>query len=326
MDWSQLPNIPDAEGFAAPFAGVSGGALLVAGGANIPGDKWKEPFVKEWYDHVFALPEPGGRWERAGKLPRPLGYGVSITHEDALHCLGGSDRTRHYDTSFALRWKQGALTVTPLPPLPRPCANACGALIGDIIYVAGGLESPTATTALHTFWSCDLGAPEPIWRELDPWPGPPRMLAVAGVLGDSFYLFSGAKLSAGAEGQPVREYLRDAYRYTPGQGWQRLAEMPRPTVAAPSPAPAIGGRLAIASGDDGLNVAFQPVEKHPGFPRSALMYDAATNAWSAAGGVPFSLATAPTVQWRNRWVIPNGEARPRVRTPEVWALDAAPTR
>ena len=36
LHWSALPPLPDAHGFGGPYAGVSGGALLVAGGANFP--------------------------------------------------------------------------------------------------------------------------------------------------------------------------------------------------------------------------------------------------------------------------------------------------
>ncbi len=320
MKWSQLPKIPDAEGFAGPFAGVSGGALIVAGGANIAGDKWKDPLTKKWSDSVFVLTKPGGRWQRAGKLPRKIGYGVSVMVNDGVLCFGGSDATQHYSSSFRLAWKGGALKTTALPPLPQPCANACGALIGHTIYIAGGIEKPTDTTALHTFWALDLDAPEPIWVELDPWPGPERMLAVAGVHEGSFYLFSGAKLTADADGKPVREFLRDAYRFTPGEGWKQLADLPRAAVAAPSPAPALGSSLAIFSGDDGLNVTFQPVKEHPGFPRNTLLYETKTDAWTVVDNLPFSRATVPTVSWLGRVVVPNGEVRPRVRTPEVWAL------
>ena len=38
LTWKQLPPLPDVPGVAAPFAGVSGCALLVAGGVNFPGD------------------------------------------------------------------------------------------------------------------------------------------------------------------------------------------------------------------------------------------------------------------------------------------------
>jgi N-acetylneuraminic acid mutarotase len=324
MRWSQLPPIPDAEGFAAAFAGVSGGALLVAGGANIPADKWADAFVKKWYDSVFVLERPDGAWQRVSELPRPGGYGVSATIGDAVVCAGGSDATQHFRAVFALRWKGGAIATTPLPDLPRPCANACGAAIGQTLYIAGGIETPTANAALKTFWALDLADSAPRWRELEPCPGPARMLAVAGASHGSFFLFTGTALSPDAGGKPVREYLRDAWRYTPGRGWTRLADLPRAAVAAPSPAMNFrDASLLVVTGDDGANVTFKPIEQHPGFPRNALAYDTRADRWTMAGDVPLSRATAPTTVWHARYVIPNGEVRPRVRTPEVWALEEA---
>ena len=322
MMWEKLPAIPDAEGFAGAFAGVSNGALIVAGGANIAGEKWRDSFQKQWYDSVFVLEKPDGEWKTGFKLPRALGYGVSVTTERGVVCIGGSDSQRHHAECFLLEWRDGRIVTTALPALPKPCANACGALVGKVIYVAGGIEKPDATTAMKTFWKLDLAVAEPRWEPLEPWPGPERMLAVAGVLGESFCIFSGAKLSAGADGKAVREFLHDAYRFTPGKGWVRLADMPRAAVAAPSPALAAekGSRLLIMSGDDGTKVDFQPVKEHPGFPRDMLAYDAEGDAWSSAGEVPFSRATVPVVRWLGRDVIPNGEVRPRVRTPEVWAI------
>src|SRR3954464_11302215 len=82
--WSRLPSIPDREGFAYPFAGVSNGTLVVAGGANFPDKRPWEGGIKRWYDMVFALNRPGGEWKRVGTLPRPLGYGVSITTENGI--------------------------------------------------------------------------------------------------------------------------------------------------------------------------------------------------------------------------------------------------
>jgi N-acetylneuraminic acid mutarotase len=318
--WEKLPPIPDAEGFAGTFAGVSNGALIVAGGANIAGDKWAEPLRKQWHDSVFVLERPDGKWRGGFVLPRALGYGVSVTTERGIVCIGGSDSQRHHAECFRLEWRDARIVNTALPALPKPCANMCGALVGSTIYVAGGIEKPDATTALRTFWKLDLTSEAPRWEALEPWPGTERMFAVAGVVGDSFCIFSGAKLHAGADGKPVREFLRDAYRFTPGKGWTRLADMPRAAVAAPTPALNAGpARLLIVSGDDGTKVDFRPVREHPGFPRDVLAYDAVRDAWTVAGEVPFSRATVPAVRWLGRDVIPNGEVRPRVRTPEVWA-------
>jgi len=327
MTWEKLPAIPDAEGFAGTFAGVSNGALIVAGGANIAGEKWGDTFTKQWYDSVFVLEKPDGEWKCGFKLPRALGYGVSVTTERGVVCIGGSDSQRHYADVFLLEWRDGRIVTSALHALPKACANMCGAIVGKVIYLAGGIERPDATVAMKTFWKLDLAASAPRWESLEPWPGPERMLAVAGVIGDSFFIFSGAKLKAGADGKAVREFLRDAYRFTPGKGWTRLADMPRAAVAAPSPALSEDGmRVRIVSGDDGTKVDFQPVREHPGFPHDVLAYDAERDAWSRAGEVPFSRATVPVVRWLGRDVIPNGEARPRVRTSEVWAVQMKPAK
>jgi N-acetylneuraminic acid mutarotase len=322
--WNQLPALPDSEGFAGTFAGVSGGALIVAGGANIVGERWSDPLEKRWYDTVFVLEKPQAQWRIGFRLPHPIGYGVSISTPDGLICIGGSDATRHFAEVFWLVWADGALQLTELPSLPRPCANACGALLGQTLYVAGGLETPTSVVALKTFWALDLSAPSPAWHELEPWPRPARMLSVAGVLDGSFYLFSGTSLSPDSDGKPVRTFLHDAYRYTPGHGWTRVTDLPRAAVAAPTPAPVFGNsELLVLTGDDGTRVNFSPLQEHPGFPRDSLAYNPTTNDWKNLGALPFSRATVPAVVWENRFVFPNGEVRPRVRTPEVWALELA---
>ena len=102
------------------------------GGANFSGD------VKIWSEEVFILESPEAVWRVAGKLPGPLGYGVSVTYGDALLCIGGSDATQHHRKVLCLRWRRGALEKSELAPLPRALANACGAVVGDELYIAGG--------------------------------------------------------------------------------------------------------------------------------------------------------------------------------------------
>ena len=135
-EWKQLPSLPDAEGFAGSFAGVSNGALLVAGGANFPGKKPWEGGTKKWYDTVFVLESPTANWKVAGRRPRPLGYGVSVTYNNGLICAGGSDHDRHYADVFRLEWSNGKLKTMPLPSLPAPIANCSGAMVGDVVYAS----------------------------------------------------------------------------------------------------------------------------------------------------------------------------------------------
>ncbi len=322
FNWSQLALLPDHEGFAGMYAGVSHEALIIAGGANFPDKRPWEGGTKIWYEDVWLLAKPDGAWQKIGKLPQPLGYGVSITFNDEVICIGGSNATGHHAECLALRWQNEKLTTRTLPSLPVPCANLSGALVGTNLYVAGGIDKPDAVTALHTFWSLDLSKSEATWKALEPWPGKERMLAIAGSDDRSFYLFSGAALHKDEDGKPVREWLKDAYRYTPDKGWERLPDLPRVAVAAPSPAMLISPHeLLIASGDDGSKLGFKPETEHPGFPRDTLLFDTVTNAWHQAEPVPFSRATAPTTEWQGDFIIPNGEARPGYRTNEVWRLE-----
>jgi solute:Na+ symporter, SSS family len=341
--WNPLPPLSDSLGFAGSFAGVNEDALLVAGGANFPGGPPWTGAEKTWHDRIFILAQPGGIWKQAAeRLPRPLAYGVAITTGQGVLCLGGSDARRHYPDVFFLNQTDGKVQIRPGPSLPGPLANACGALLGQTVYVAGGLAAPTATQTLNVFWALDLSEAEPHWNELAPWPGRPRMLAVAGVQDGAFYLFSGTDLHPGPDGKPVREYLRDAYRFKPDQGWKRLADLPRPAVAAPSPAWTVGqSHLLIVGGDDGEQASrsLELKDAHPGFSGDVLGYHTITDTWTVLGRFPkrpgpdprahpeqadWPAVTTSAVAWNGSYVAPGGEIRPGVRTPKVWSARIEP--
>ncbi len=318
-DWKPLPSLPDAEGFAGSFAGVSGGALLVAGGTNFPDKRPWEGGTKIWYDTVYALEKADGAWTKAGKLPKPNGYGVSISTPDGLVCIGGGDLAANFRETFRLRYAGGKVTTEALPPLPKPCAFMAGAEMNGIIYVAGGIETPASTAALSTLWALDLNHLDQGWRELPPCPGPARILATMAAHDGTLYFISGAALKPDADGKPTREWLNDAWSVRPGQAWKKIASIPRVAVAAPSPAPVVDGRILVLGGDDGVNVNFEPKDKHPGFPREILAYDPTGDAWRSIGTLPFSLVTTPAVTWQGRTIIAGGEARPGKRSPAVWS-------
>jgi N-acetylneuraminate epimerase len=315
--WSQLPALPEHEGFAGAFAGVSHGTLLVAGGANFPEKKPWQGGSKAWYDTVYALEKPDGPWRIAGRLPRPLGYGVSVTHRDAVVCVGGGDSVRHSASGFRLEWKAGRLVVDELPPLSKPVANASGALLGDTLYIAGGLDTPDATHTSRSVYRIDLASPSPRWEEVESLPGSGRMLATAAEFEGAFYVLGGTELTAGEGGKPQRRYLTDAFRYEPGRGWTRVADLPHSVVAAPSPAPTDDTGFFVLGGDDGSQVTTPP-DRHRGFNKTLLHYDVRADRWTIVGELPAPRVTTPCVVWHGSWIIPTGEARPGVRSPEVW--------
>lgn len=327
-EWRQLTPLPDREGVAAPFAGISHGGLLVAGGANFPGRKPWEGGTKQWYDTVYVLageaPSDGESvWKMVGHLPRPLGYGVCVTHGQTVVCVGGSNATQHFAEAFRMEWHPEAtatempLVIHDLPPLPEPVANACGALVGETLYVAGGQLAPDSVTARTGVHRLDLSCPQPMWETVPPLPGSGRILATAAGVADSFWVIGGAELSPGPDGKSQRRYLTDGYRYSSATGWQRIADLPVPAVAAPSPAPVDGHNIYLLGGDDGQQLKTPPTE-HPGFRPQILRYSVSTNRWTDEGQSPAPRVTVPCVPWGKHWVIPSGEARPGVRSPQVW--------
>ncbi|OIN56762.1 hypothetical protein BLX24_23220 [Arsenicibacter rosenii] len=333
----KLPPIPDADGFAGSLAGVSNGALVVAGGSNFPngGRPWRGD-TKKWYDRILVLESPDGQWKEAGKLPFPLGYAVTVSWKDAVVCVGGSNEKGHVAAAFLMRWKKQQIGFEPLPAFPHPIANACGALVGNVLYVAGGLEKPDATQTLRQFYALDLAAPNRTWQPLPVWEGAGRMLSVAAGSGNRFFLFSGTDLVQDkTTGTASRVYLTDAHVFDISKKqWTRLPDMPHPTVAAVGPALVRDGQVVIFGGDTGEYASQTQVLKdnHPGFSTDILALPLPAGPWMIRQKFPAVIrpdaasnpnastylpVTTPLVPWKGGFVMPGGEARPGTRTPGV---------
>jgi len=332
LNWQELPPLPDPIGFAGPLAGTSNGALIVAGGANFPDKPPWQDGKKVWYDKIYVLDSPEGKWKKVQqKLPRPLAYGISVTTPRGVVCIGGGDGDRFYPDVFMLTWTGDRIETTRLPPLPRPCAFSCGALLEETIYVAGGLDRPDATQSLRHFWALDLSVPagHRKWQDIEPWPGPERHLAVAAVQYGSFFVLSGFQLEPDEHGKRrrVKPYLKDGYQFTPGKGqvagtWRRIADLPCPVAAAPSPGLPLGqSHLLVLGGIDDSPVPDDPAE-HPGFVNRILAYHILTDTWAQRGQIPdgASRVTAPVAEWQGGWVIPSGESGPGRRSPKVYRV------
>lgn len=316
-----MPQVPDPIGFAGAFAGIHRGHLVAAGGANFPDGvmPWNGG-KKVWHTRVFALDlnNPAASWKPAGSLPGPNGYGLSLTTAEGILIIGGGDENRHFnEVGLMTLDDQGKAAFRPLPALPGPLAQMCGALVGRVVHLCGGIASPTATQALADHWTLDLDAPAKGWTSAPPLPAAGRILATAGTCGAEFIVAGGCSLAPDAAGKPTRTYLRDAWRFSQG-AWARLEDLPRPAVAAASPAPSREGELFIVSGDDGAQTGLASPSDHKGFTPEVLRFEMKTGRWSPCGNLTDPPpVTLPAVAWKDGFILFNGEVRPGVRTPQV---------
>ncbi len=316
LDWKKLADLPDAEGFAGSYAGVSNGALIVAGGANFPEKPLWEGGPKRWTDRVFVMPASSPGWQDAAPLPKPLGYGATASLPQGVMFIGGSNASGAVADCYLLTYEAGEVSCKPLAPLPTPLTGHAAVVMGGKVYVQGGSVAVGEQDAESRLWIYDPATDS--WSEGEPLPGRGRFLQQMAVIGHTLYVLGGIGLKEGDQGRMVRDMLTEAWSYSEATGWRRLAYLPHFCAAAPTPAPVIHGHIYLLGGDDATVTGFTP-QNHPGFHNQSLCYNPASNEWADAGTIAAARAVLPCAEWNGLAVIVNGEQRPGKRSNEVWA-------
>lgn len=318
--WRCLPDFPRPPGVAAVVAGLSGGALIAAGGANFPELPPWEGGVKKTYDEIFVLPAGAGAWLPAGRLPEPRAYAAMVSVPQGVLAIGGENATGFFQDVVWLKCDGRQVTIKPGPPLPEPLASPAAAMLGDKVFLAGGYAPGPPRVSRKGFWCLDLANVSAGWQNLPAWPGPSRALAVMAALNGAIYLISGLEMSAGADGHPQMNYLTDAYRYRPGAGWEMLPDLPWSVVAAPSPAPVTPApeRVFVFGGVDGRQVGKAPRDRR--VPEDILYFDVARHEWRLwAEAWPEPVVSTPPVPSGAEWIFVSGEIKAGHRTTAVRA-------
>jgi solute:Na+ symporter, SSS family len=336
-----LPDLPDPIGVAGPFVGVHNDALIVAGGANFPvragGDLWEVPKVYHANAWVLMRKGDGYEWLEGFKLKKPVGYGMCVSTDKGVVCIGGQTGETVYSNVFRLEWdaKTKTLKQSELPALPVACTGGAAAVIGDVVYVAGGQSEAGLDTATKNFWRLDLTAKEPEWEKLPSWPGPARafnqMVAQHNGREMCLYVFGGRRQDAKVEGIKGIIAMSDVYEFGPkrhksgkAEAWRKRKASPKPIMAGT--AVAVGqSHVFVVGGADGeglkkIAADTEFVKKHSGFPKRAWAYHTITDTWIDAGPLPANHVTTPAVKWGDDIIIASGEIKPRVRSAEVWRL------
>lgn len=309
-------------GFAAPYAGVSNGALIVAGGTNFPGDPpWKKG-KKVWHDTIFAC--DGNAWKQVGTLTPAIAGGASITTKDGVLCIGGGDATTVVADVFLLKSENGAITREAWPSLPKPLMGCAAVEVSGKVYVVGGHNqlSPLVPGPSAAVYSIEIDKSKDGWKEETKIPADPRWFPVVGTDGKNLFVISGFTGVENDEKKKVIHCLSDVWRYEPaatGEGkWTRLADLPRANAAAPSPAPFVNGKLLLMGGGVEDSLLKIPMQEQTGFPMTITAVDASTGESKVIGEVKSSVVVGPVAPWKDGFIVVSGEIRSGVRTPEVW--------
>ena len=330
----QLPQLKVSgdQGVSAPFAGVSNGHVLVAGGCNFPDVPAAEGGQKRFYSDIYALAASGndnnGQWKKVGSLPDSVAYGVSVTVPEGMVVIGGMNGKRSLSDVELISCNGGKTTSKALPSLPIGLDNMAGAYGNGYIYVAGGMSNAQPSKA--AFRLKYPGGKE--WEKLPDFPGNERLQPVAaaqsGAERPMFYLLGGYSID-GTNSNGVC--------YDPLYGtWKETSEMRVGTQAV-----ALVGANAVNSGTSfivcigGVNRdVFNKALTNPQpdymlhkpswyrFRTTLLVYNTITDSWSELeGDTCLARAGAALVDYaeggKHKWLVIDGESKPGVRSADA---------
>lgn len=266
-----------------------------------------------------------------------------------------SGKERALASVWEARFEDGRLRIEERAPLPIACVDGVGALVDGKVIVAAGATNKSddpadGFAAARRLFVLDVTADESgwAWEEWD-WPegARGRMHAVAGARNGKLYLFGGRDIADPEREWPDRfeglDWLKDCYELdVPTMRWKQVAELPEARSAAPSTAVPAGASHLLYLGGVPVQflreqVAARPElngqgHAHPGFPASILAYDTITNTWTEAGAMrkevqddhetnaaasTWAPVTTPVVVWNGQVLMPTGEIKPGVRSPQV---------
>ena len=344
LDWTIGGIIPPADGeeqqpgLAGAVAGVHHDVLLIAGGANFPDTMPWFGGKKKYQDvvYIFTKSDDGKlRFLRQWKLPVPLAYSAVASTPQGIVFAGGENQNGLRSQAGMLQWNNDSIHIRPLPDLPFALTNAAMTVHHNIVYLAGG---ETTTDALASFFCLDLNDTANGWRQLPALPQPTSH-AVLVATSNSVYLIGGRKKNKNS----TSDLYASVYAFDiKGNTWRAKQSLPY-ALSAGTGLQLDDQTIYLFGGDRGetfrntetligqINAEVDSVRKealnqakiklqstHPGFSREVLAYNLQKDEWKKIDSIPFVVpVTTAAIRWDDDIVIPSGEIRAGVRTPQV---------
>ncbi|MGV3589105.1 MAG: Kelch repeat-containing protein [Adhaeribacter sp.] len=352
INWKVAAELPaltgqsKALGLAGPVVGVHHQVLVVAGGANFPD---KMPWLggaKKYYEDIYVFEkEAKGNTIKPNpklfRLPNPVAYGASCSTSSGIICAGGENDKGITNQVLLIQWDTATkkIAVRNLPDLPIAVTNAAITAINNKVYVGGG---EMADGVSNHFYSLNLNHTAAGWKQLPSLPKPiSHAIMVMQSSSDHKYIYMIGGRKKNSNG--ISDLNDSVYRYDlKSSQWQPKQSLPYALSAGTGMATGTG-EILLFGGDKGETfhkteqlLAAIAAEKdhakkqqlnqqkatlqaaHPGFSKEVLQYNALTDTWKKLGTIPFEVpVTTTAVNWADGVLIPSGEIKAGVRTPQL---------
>ncbi|MFR9523489.1 MAG: cyclically-permuted mutarotase family protein [Rikenellaceae bacterium] len=351
--WEQISPLPLPGGVASPYGGVSGGAIIVAGGCNFPDRAVWDGGAKRFYDDIYALPQGSAEWIGGFSLPYQVAYGASVDTPKGVLCIGGENQTGKLSDVVLLAWDGASQTIaqTPYPSLPFALTSCDAAVLGGYLYVAGGAADGENSGNHFLRLSLRDGVQ---WEVLPNFPGQarlkPSLVAQNGAESVDLYLFGGSDISNSHREPSV---VTTALKYnTTAKLWSPLADAilgdGEPRSLHDADGIAVGKNHILLLGGVNYDIFLDALLRahnlkfaesaqayaeydawlaeyfaHPApwykFSQDIVVYNTITDTWSIGGSFPYAgVAGVKVIPYGKGWYVVNGEVKPGVRTSDVF--------
>lgn len=333
---TQMKGFPTTEtgieqGVSACFAGHIGAYIVMAGGCNFPVNTLAPDSKKKFYKGIYSARSTTGdqlTWTQIGSLPEPIAYGVAVSCADGMIIAGGQNESgsKHGVYRITLA-KDGQARVTALPSMPCKVDNMAGALVGRHLYIVGGMVDGKASNRVLCL---DLDHLNRGWKDIQPFPGLPRVQPVAGSLGKrKLCLFGGF---APATSEKEAQLAMDGYLFDEETATWKNLDCPKDEAGE---ALFVGGGAAINIATDQLLVTggvnkdiFLAAVNHPqpdylSHPIAWYQFNPYTLLYNEGGWQVLSKHTetaragAAMVKTDDGVFVIGGELKPRVRSNQI---------
>lgn len=339
-------------GWAGAFVGQHNGVLVLAGGAAFPDAKPWENGQKHYSNEILLGWEENGQftWHmEKTSLPESVAGGAAVSLPEGILCTGGANEHGILADASLIKVTNRTAEILPFTSLPFPLKDHGMAVIGQEVYIVGGVTPQGYNTQLLVF---NLDAPEKGWRMQAGLPhGITNAVVESQMDGNEqcLYVIGGRYKPGGAA---ITRFSSEVWKYKPSENqWIRksdwaLKEGNKITLAAAAGIKTGASHILVIGGDDGstFNQVEQAINRmhvtsgddslkaqairdslwltHPGFNKDLLIYNTVTDCWFCAGQLETTApAVTSAVMWHNKVIVPSGEVRPGIRTNQIIALD-----